>query len=47
MAHCELCISPVLKQDQDMRNFYSSLTLNNGKLISDALETLTMPLCKI
>ena len=47
MAFFELCISPVLKQDQDIRNFYSSLTLNNGKLISDVLEILTMPLCQI
>ena len=29
----ELWISPALRQDQDIWNFYSSLTLNNGKLI--------------
>ena len=43
----ELCISPVLRQDQDIWNFYGSLTLNNGKPISDVLEALTMPLCQI
>ena len=42
-----LCMSPVLRQDQNIWNFYSSLTLNNGKLISDVLEALTMPLCQI
>ena len=33
MAFIELWISPVLRQDQDTWSFYSSLTLNNGKLI--------------
>ena len=33
MTFFELCISPALRQDQDIWNFYSSLTLNNGKLI--------------
>ena len=47
MVFFELCISPVLKQDQDIRNFYSSLALNNGKLISVVLETPTIPLCQI
>ena len=29
----ELCVSPVLTQNQDNLDFYGSLTLNNGKLI--------------
>ena len=33
LAFFELRISPVLRQDQDIWNFYGSLTLNNGKLI--------------
>ena len=33
MAFVELCVSPVLTQNQDIWNFYGSLTLNNGKLI--------------
>ena len=33
MIFFEPWISPVLRQDQDIWNFYSSLTLNNGKLI--------------
>ena len=34
MSACfELCVTPVLTQNQDIRNFYGSLTLNNGKLI--------------
>ena len=33
MASFELWISSVLRQDQDIWIFYSSLTLNNGKLI--------------
>ena len=33
MAFVELCNSPVLTQNQDISNFFGSLTLNNGKLI--------------
>ena len=33
MAFVELCVSPVLTQNEDIWNFYGSLTLNNGKLI--------------
>ena len=29
----ELCVTPVLTQNPDIRNFHGSLTLNNGKLI--------------
>ena len=29
----KLCVTPVLTQKPDIRNFHSSLTLNNGKLI--------------
>ena len=33
MPFLEQCVSPVLTQNQDIWNFYGSLTLNNGKLI--------------
>ena len=33
MAFYELCVSPVLTQNQGIWNFHGSLTLNNGKLI--------------
>ena len=33
MACFELCVSPVLTQNEDIWNFHSSLTLNKGKLI--------------
>ena len=42
----ELCVSPVLEQNQDILNFHGSLTLNNGKL-TDILEAPGMPLCQI
>ena len=29
----ELCVSPVLRQNQDIWNCHGSLTLNNGELI--------------
>ena len=41
MAFFELCISPVLRQDQDIWNFYSSLLRGTGPVI---LETSCMPL---
>ena len=34
MACFELCVSPVLTQNEDIWNFHSSLTLNKGKLTS-------------
>ena len=34
MACFELCVSPVLMQNEDIWNFLGLLTLNNGKLIS-------------
>ena len=34
MACFELCVSSVLAQNEDIWNFHSSMTLNNGKLIS-------------
>ena len=33
MAFFELCASSVLTQNEDIRNFHGSLTLNEGKLI--------------
>ena len=33
MACFELCVSPVLMQNEDIWNFHGSLTLNTGKLI--------------
>ena len=33
MASFELCVSPVLTQNQHIWNIHDSLTLNNGKLI--------------
>ena len=46
MACFELCVSPILRQNQDIWNFHGSLTLNNGKIV-DILEALGMPLCQI
>ena len=40
----ELCVSPILRQNQDICNFYGSLTLNNGKLI-DMLEIKAVTSC--
>ena len=34
IASFELCVSPVLSQNQHNLNFFSSQTLNKGKLIS-------------
>ena len=33
MACFEICVSPVLMQNEDIWNFHGSLTLNKGKLI--------------
>ena len=33
MVSFELCVSPVLTQNQDFWNFHGSQTLNNGKII--------------
>ena len=33
MASFELCVSPVLMENQHIWNFYGSLTLNKGELI--------------
>ena len=41
MAFFELCTSPVLRQDQDIWNFYSSLFRGTGPVI---LKTSCMPL---
>ena len=41
-----LCVTLVLRQNQDVWNFHGSLTFNNGKLI-DILETLGMSLCQL
>ena len=45
MPFFELCVLPVLTQNEDIWNFYGSLTLNNEKLI-DILEGLNMLLCQ-
>ena len=37
----------VLTQNEDIRNFQVSLTLNKEKLISDILEAFSMPLYQI
>ena len=33
MARFALCVSPILRQNEDIWNFHSSLTLSKGKLI--------------
>ena len=40
----ESCLSLVLKQNEDIRNFHGSLTSNNEKLF-DILEAIGMSLC--
>ena len=47
MACFELCVSPLLTQNQRIWNFHGSLTLGNGKPNFDILETLGMQLCQI